>query len=213
VAALADLTVLKVGGSLSERGDPRPLMRMVRHLAPSHPLVLVPGGAEFAEAVRRAAARYTLSDETAHRMALLAVDQYGLLLAELAGAHPVTESPAEAAAAARAGRLPVLLPGRAVLRAGLPASWAVTSDTIAAWLCGVMGAARLVLLKDVDGLLDERSRLLQKAAPAGLGGVVDEAFSDYLPAGVDCWIINGLAPERLEELFWTRSTIGTEVHA
>ena len=47
---------------------------------------------------------------------------------------------------------------------GLPASWDVTSDSIAAWVAPQAGAGRLVLVKAVDGLgvdellPDERSR-------------------------------------------------------
>jgi hypothetical protein len=51
----------------------------------------------------------------------------------------------------------------------LPHSWAVTSDSIAAWLAGELGATRLVLVK-----------------PAGAsgGGLLDEYFSRALPAAV-----------------------------
>ena len=48
----------------------------------------------------------------------------------------------------------MLLPAALPLDA-LPASWGVTSDSIAAWVAGEVGAGRLVLVKGVDGLFAE----------------------------------------------------------
>ena len=45
----------------------------------------------------------------------------------------------------------MLLPAALPLDA-LPASWEVTSDSIAAWVAAQIGAERLVLVKGVDGL-------------------------------------------------------------
>ena len=46
----------------------------------------------------------------------------------------------------------------------LPASWAVTSDSIAAWVAGKVGAGRLVLVKQVDA--DARDRREASCSPA-----------------------------------------------
>ena len=62
----------------------------------------------------------------------------------------------------------------------LPASWDVTSDSIAAWVAREAGAGRLVLVK----------------AAAGLG--VDEYFPTALEgARFETWVIG---PDRLAEL-------------
>ena len=46
--------------------------------------------------------------------------------------------------------MPVLLPSALLAeRDPLPASWAVTADSIAAWVAGAAGAGRLVLVKPV----------------------------------------------------------------
>ena len=45
----------------------------------------------------------------------------------------------------------MLLPAGLALDA-LPASWQVTSDSIAAWVADQVGAGRLVLVKEADGL-------------------------------------------------------------
>jgi hypothetical protein len=200
--------VLKIGGSLSRR--PAALRRLMATLAAQarhRTLLVVPGGGEFADEVRRADRRLGLGDTAAHWMAILAMDQYAYVLARLAGRAAVVRGWREA----RAGHLSVLAPSTWLLRADpLPHSWDVTSDAIGAWVAGATRARRLVLVKDVDGWL-RRSRLSRRAARRRLGGIVDGYFARALPPGVSCWIVNGRRPARLVRLLETGATYGTEV--
>jgi aspartokinase-like uncharacterized kinase len=66
-------------------------------------------------------------------MAILAMEQFGWLLSDLIVG------------------VPVLLPAGLPLDE-LPASWAVTSDSIAAWVAHRVGADRLVLVKAGPGV-------------------------------------------------------------
>ena len=94
-AAPAVLTVVKVGGGLArEAGDGalRTLCRAIGDAGARHPLLVVPGGAAFADAVREQDSRFDLRAATAHRMAILAMDQFGWLLCDLIpGAVPCTD--------------------------------------------------------------------------------------------------------------------------
>jgi len=76
--------IIKVGGSLYYRPE---LKRVLAHAAglmkAPHSAVIVPGGGPFADQVRRAQQRWPIADGTAHDMALLAMRQYGLMLAAL----------------------------------------------------------------------------------------------------------------------------------
>jgi len=217
------LTVLKVGGSLGERGGLEPLCRTVGRLGRRWPLVVVPGGGAFAETVRQHAARLPLREGTAHWMAILAVDQYGYLLSDLIpGAVPVFTL-RDARRLAGAGPTPVLLPGRLLRQVDpLPHTWQVTSDSIAAWLALRLNAARLVFLKDVDGLFDgdpasEASlieemttvELVERGQAGRLGGVDTYLPGLLMQARFETWVINGRYPERLVELFETGRTWGT----
>jgi aspartokinase-like uncharacterized kinase len=200
--------VVKVGGSLSRR--PAALRRLMETLAAQarrRALLVVPGGGEFADEVRRADRRLGLGDTAAHWMAILAMDQYAYVLARLAGRAAVVRGWREA----RAGRLSVLAPSTWLLRADpLPHSWDVTSDSIGAWVAGATRARRLVLVKDVDGWL-RRARLSRRAPRRQLHGIVDGYFARALPSGVSCWIVNGRRPGRLVRLLETGATYGTEV--
>ena len=148
------LTVVKVGGGLGRgAGDDalRALCTTLGELGERHPLLVVPGGAWFADAVREADRRFALPATTSHRMAVLGMEQFGWLLSELI---PGAVRSADRHAPDRPAGRPCSSPRRCALD-GLPASWQVTSDSIAAWVAGRAGAGRLVLVKEVDGLFAE----------------------------------------------------------
>ena len=223
------LTVVKVGGGLArEAGDGalRALCRTIGDASARHSLLLVPGGGEFADAVRKQDALFALRDATAHRMAILAMEQFGWLLSDLIpGAVPCTDLAAACAAAAARGGTPVLLPAASLAEDPLPASWAVTSDSIAAWVAGAVHAPRLVLVKPVGGLYrdwpadgEPLARLsvseLAELRAAGLAAGVDPHLPEALrAAGVEAWVIDGREPARLVTLLEQGSTQGTLVTA
>ena len=204
------LTVVKVGGGLArEAGEDalRALCDAIGAAARRHRLLVVPGGGGFADAVRECDRRYGLSDRAAHRMAILAMEQFAWLLSELIpGSSRTTRIHGDG--------LRVLLPAAVLADAPLPASWDVTSDSIAAWVAREAGAGRLVLFKPVDGLYREwppaGAPLTRVAVEelAGLGGV-DAYLAQVL--SVETWVVNGRHPARLRELLERGRTVGTVV--
>ena len=145
--------VLKVGGSLGRGAGLAGLGQALGQLAGRSRLLVVPGGGVFADLVREQYRIHRLGEVAAHRMALLAMDQFGCLLAEGAPGSVNTPDLDVARQVAARGGLPILLPARLLIEADpLPNSWQVTSDSLAAWIAGRVGAPRFVLLKDVDGL-------------------------------------------------------------
>jgi aspartokinase-like uncharacterized kinase len=193
------LTVVKVGGGVGEEALPG-LCAALGELGRRHPLLVVPGGAWFADAVRAADRRFGLSAETAHRMAILGMEQFGRLLSEL-----IPETP-------------VLLPADLPLD-GLPASWQVTSDSIAAWVAGRLDARRLVLVKGVDGLYADWppsgppiARLTVAELAALRPGGVDAHLPTLLEgAPFETWVISGRDPARVGELLDHGTTAGTRI--
>ena len=112
----------------------------------------------------------------------------------------------------------MLLPGRLALDA-LPISWQVTSDSIAAWVAGQVGADRLVLVKDVDGLFAEwppRGQPLARLTVAELATLRPGGVDAYLPtalerASFETWVIGGRDPARVVELLERGTTAGTRI--
>lgn len=161
--------VIKVGGSLARDGELAERLRPIRLLHERRQaVVLVPGGGPFSDTVRATSARHRLDGSTAHWMAILAMDQYAYVLADVLAHGFVVRGPAEIAEALEEGWLPVLAPFEWVRSEDpLPHTWSVTSDSIAAWVAGKLQARKLVLLKSradragVDGYF-------LKALPPGL---------------------------------------------
>jgi len=151
--------VVKIGGGLlAHPAALDAVVRAVANAAHERRVVVVPGGGPFADAVRAVDTRVGLEPATAHWMAVLAMDQFAHLLAERAARASIVAGPAEIDAALGEGRLAVLAP-YAWLRAANPLthSWAVTSDSIAAWVAGALGAPALVLVKPPGAADDARA--------------------------------------------------------
>ena len=190
--------LLKVGGSLGHSAELRPLMQRIALLARRRRLLVVPGGGVFADLVRGQKVRLRVDDKTAHQMALLAMDQYGLLLSSLTRRSTVVDNLRAAELVAEAGRVPVLLPSALIRReTGLERSFRLTSDSIAAFLAGRLRTAHFVLLKSVK---HPSGRVRDRAAAETLArrGVIDPLLPGMLPAKSTAWILCGRRPSDLD---------------
>ena len=182
---LAVKTVVKLGGGvLANADDFDAVLAAIGAAARLHPLLVVPGGGPFADAVRAVDLRFDLSDDAAHWMAVLAMDQYAQFIASRLADGEIVDGPR--AISACAASTPVWSGARAVPLAAeadpLPHSWDVTSDSIAAWVAGQINARRLVVVK-----------------PSGAEGndLVDRYFSRALPTSMTAVIV---AADRIDAL-------------
>lgn len=163
--------VIKVGGGmLADIAAVDAVLSSIADAGREPRVLLVPGGGPFADTVREVDRRVHLADDAAHWMAVLAMDQYAHLIASRLPGAAIVSHRNEIERAWQDARLPVLAPSL-WLRADdpLPHTWDVTSDSIAAWVAGEVGASRLVLVK-----------------PPGSRGpdVVDAYFARALPPGM-----------------------------
>ncbi|MCW3999435.1 MAG: delta 1-pyrroline-5-carboxylate synthetase [Candidatus Bathyarchaeota archaeon] len=220
-----DIAVLKVGGSLAEYPlKLRLLAQKIGELSVNHRLVVVGGGGEFADVVRQLDGRFGLSDCASHRMAILGMDQYGLLLADIIPNAVVTGSIEETLDVLDKGGLPVFLPSTMLFRLDpLENSWDVTSDSIALYVAGRLGASRLLLLTDVDGVytadpkVHADAELIGKLSADELSDFKQRTSVDrYLPklivqTQIDCYVVNGLYPERVAAVLQKQEGIYTKI--
>jgi aspartokinase-like uncharacterized kinase len=144
-----NLTVVKVGGSLYDRSGLKFELLNWFQTLPSRRILIVPGGGPTADAVRMLDRTHRLGEAASHWLALLTLSVNAHFLNRLLGWR-ITHHPR----AANEGVM-ILNPFSFVSdderRPGhLPASWDVTSDSIAARVAIVAKADRLVLLKSVD---------------------------------------------------------------
>jgi 5-(aminomethyl)-3-furanmethanol phosphate kinase len=169
-------TVVKVGGSYAFSSALKSWIDAVAACAGR--VVVVPGGGPFAETVRVAQPKMGFDDRAAHAMALLAMEQYGCALASLGAGWRLAASAAAIRDVLREGGVPVWSPTPMLREANdVPWSWDVTSDSLAAWLAGRIGAKRVLLVKQLE---PPPGRL--RAADLVADGIIDPAFPRFLRA-------------------------------
>jgi 5-(aminomethyl)-3-furanmethanol phosphate kinase len=156
-------------------------------------VVIVPGGGPFADAVRAAQPQIGFDDRAAHHMSLLAMEQYGCALMSIGTGLAPASSIAAIRRVLRQRLLPVWSPIPMVLRAGeVPRAWDMTSDSLAAWLAGRIGAKHLVLVKHI-----ETSSPAVSARHLAARGIVDPLFPRFLAASGAQASVAGPADHRL----------------
>ena len=143
MAYAAKVHIIKLGGSLC--GTPELTAWLAEITAATTPIIIVPGGGPFADSIRQAQADYSFDNSTAHRMALLAMAQFGLLLQSLAPSLAVFSNPA---------MLPkhsaIWLPDlRLATQEDIAHSWRVTADSLALWLAQQHHASLALVKSDL----------------------------------------------------------------
>jgi 5-(aminomethyl)-3-furanmethanol phosphate kinase len=164
--------VIKLGGSLASAGTLKHCLDSIETGYANQEVVVVPGGGLFAEQVRLAQSAWQFDNMTAHHMAILAMQQMALLFKALKphftlthhmnGFNPQSQQPT------------IWSPNPQELDAAhIPASWEVTSDSLAAWLAWQIGANALILVKSVP--IDADWNLVELTRR----GIVDAAFNQF----------------------------------
>ncbi|MDP1657992.1 MAG: uridylate kinase [Methylotenera sp.] len=164
--------IVKIGGSLLGSPELAKWLEILVKFSDGK-IIIVPGGGLFANSVREAQKISNVSDAVAHRLALLAMDQYGIILASMNPALVTASSELEIAERGWQHRGIVWLPSQMVLvDDSIPKNWEVTSDSLSAWLANKLGAEQLLLVKSKPLII------YQKDAPGRLQHLVDDELID-----------------------------------
>ncbi|CAO4170230.1 uridylate kinase [Methylorubrum aminovorans] len=177
-------TVIKIGGSLVSDGAR--LRATLTDCVDNASVAIVPGGGPFADAVRMTQAALGFDDGLAHRLALDAMGRMAEVFLAIEPRLAVAASPEAVAETLAQGRSVIWDP--VALKAGHPdiaESWAVTSDSLALWLAGVLGAERCILVKSAN--------IPARTDPASLAQarLVDAAFPRFAAAFPGAIVIRG----------------------
>lgn len=189
--------VVKVGGSLAPQ-----IPAIVPVLQDSQrPILIVPGGGVFADAVRTSACAE--DSDAAHWMACAAMDQFGWMIS--------AEGLTTTSRIIIPKKTAVLLPYCALRRHDhLPHTWDVTSDTIAAWVAKTAGCDLLVL-KSVDGI-DVDGKIASCIDCAVATDTVDPCFLPFvLEHRVRTFVMNGRDPHRIARWLEGKPVRGTSI--
>ncbi|MGD0644811.1 MAG: hypothetical protein ABSA75_07890 [Candidatus Bathyarchaeia archaeon] len=221
-----DAIVVKIGGSLASYPEKlRTLCAKLNEVSKKHKLIVVPGGGEFADTVRNIDKRFTLSNRASHRMAILGMDQYGFLLSDILPRSCVVKQLEHVQKVLDSGKLPVFLPSNLLLSEDpLENSWDVTSDSIATYIAGQLHASKVVLITDVDGIYTcnpkkySDAKLINKLSAKELKTMNKRTSIDkFLPKlllqlKIECFVVNGLYPERVEAVLNGRDAVSTLIN-
>ena len=219
--------VIKVGGSLAE--DPaalRALCTKLGEIAKKHMILVVPGGGKFADVVREFDQQFALSCNVSHRMAILGMDQFGLLLSQIIPNSCTTYSLSDAKQLSESKSAPIFLPSRLMFQEDpLENSWTVTSDSIATYIASRLRVSKVVLVTDVDGIFTQDpkkysdAKLIKRLSARELLKLRKRTSVDlFLPelllkTQVNCYVVNGKYPERIEAIIAGQDTTCTLVAA
>ncbi|MBS7658862.1 MAG: hypothetical protein QW487_07790 [Candidatus Bathyarchaeia archaeon] len=206
--------VLKFGGSLSK--DPVKLKKLCiksSKWAKEKSLTIVPGGGKFADIIRDFDEILNLPALKTHEMAILAMDLYGLLLASLTPNSQPVKSLRKCIKLSRKGVLPIILPYETCIKANFKPSWNVTSDTLSAYIAALLKAEKLILIKDVDGIYDEKGKILKVASLNWLKknkSCLDKFFPKIIEkVKIESYVVNGFYPDRIEKILLNKETLCT----
>ncbi len=192
------ITVVKLGGSLMRSSELTDWLDTIQSLATMTNIIIVPGGGEFADKVREMQTLLAFDGQVAHRLALLAMTQYGYLLTGMNQSLHVVED-IETLLSRLGGNVPQLWLPTDLLKdeSEIPASWDYTSDSIALWLATKLTADSLVLVK---------AKALKKTETSVEEGITNDALdkgfqelSDKFQGEIH--LINKYHYQRLIDLF------------
>ena len=187
--------VVKLGGSLHHQ---------VHEIVPllcrsARPLLVVPGGGLFADAVRQE----QVNENAAHWMAIAAMDQFGWFIAS----HGMKITDILAMPETTAVFLPYISMRQ---RDPLPHSWDITSDTIAAWIAAEL-ELELLVLKSVDGI-SVKGIIQERVTTPIENDAVDPFFIPFiLKHRIKTTIINGKTGIFVERFLKGESVPGTRI--
>jgi len=165
------MIVIKLGGSLAQANTLLHCLNRIEQQYHGQAVVIVMGGGDFANQVRVAQQQWQFDDNSAHAMAILAMQQMAWLVKGLKADFELVQS--VNAMLPSSSKMMIWLPDVNELNnAGIPATWDISSDSLAAWLANTLSADELILIK--SAVIDSTLSLAQLAEH----GIIDNAFCD-----------------------------------
>jgi hypothetical protein len=120
--------------------------------------------------------------------------------------------------------MPILLPSNLLFQDNfLENSWDVTSDAIAVYIAHLLSAYKVILVSDVDGILNgdpkinSNTKIVKKISAKELLAFKKRTSVDnfaprlLLQRSINCFVVNGLFPERIEAILESRETVCTQI--
>jgi aspartokinase-like uncharacterized kinase len=158
--------VIKIGGSLQESDCLTEWLNCLIEYGAGR-VVIVPGGGKYADAVRQDQIENGFDDVKAHKLALLAMEQYAQLFSSIVPELQCVSDLDSINSCLHNNQVPVWLPYKMIEgEKEIPASWEAGSDALAIWLAKQLNSNSVILVKSVK--LPEHFSSVKELAGLGL---------------------------------------------
>ena len=196
---------MKIGGSLF----PDYAIDLADKLKNTESLIIL-GGGEFANLIRKYDEDINFSDETNHWTAIECMDIISKLVNDKVKSTKLAYSIDEANEISDKGFTPIFVVSE-FLKTNDPfeCSWDVTSDSIAAYVADIFDA-KLLIVTNVNGIYTQEpkesgSTFISKIDAKNLLTFQESSIDVMLPSlllrfGTNCYVVNGKYPERVLSL-------------
>ena len=197
--------VVKIGGSLF----PNYAIDLAKKLENTNSLIVL-GGGEFANLIRKYDSEINFSQETNHWTAIDCMDIIAKLVNDKVESTKLAYSIDDAIAISDEGFTPIFVVSK-FLREDDPfeCSWDVTSDSIAAYISHLLNA-NLLIVTNVNGMYTQEpkesgSTFISKIDAKTMLNFPESSIDVMLPTlllkfGTNCYVVNGKYPERVLSL-------------
>ena len=197
--------VVKIGGSLF----PNYAIDLAKKLENTNSLIVL-GGGEFANLIRKYDSEINFSQETNHWTAIDCMDIIAKLVNDKVESTKLAYSIDDAIAISDEGFTPIFVVSK-FLREDDPfeCSWDVTSDSIAAYISHLLNA-NLLIVTNVNGIYTQEpkepgSTFISKIDAKTMLNFPESSIDVMLPTlllkfGTNCYVVNGKCPERVLSL-------------
>ena len=197
--------VVKIGGSLF----PNYAIDLAKKLENTNSLIVL-GGGEFANLIRKYDSEINFSQETNHWTAIDCMDIIAKLVNDKVESTKLAYSIDDAIAISDEGFTPIFVVSK-FLREDDPfeCSWDVTSDSIAAYVSHLLNA-NLLIVTNVNGIYTQEpkepgSTFISKIDAKTMLNFPESSIDVMLPTlllkfGTNCYVVNGKYPERVLSL-------------
>ena len=197
--------VVKIGGSLF----PNYAIDLAKKLENTNSLIVL-GGGEFANLIRKYDSEINFSQETNHWTAIDCMDIIAKLVNDKVESTKLAYSIDDAITISDEGFTPIFVVSK-FLREDDPfeCSWDVTSDSIAAYISHLLNA-NLLRVTNVNGIYTQEpkepgSTFISKIDAKTMLNFPESSIDVMLPTlllkfGTNCYVVNGKYPERVLSL-------------
>ena len=197
--------VVKIGGSLF----PNYAIELAKRLKGTGSLIVL-GGGEFANLIRKYDDEINFSEEANHWTAIDCMDIIAKLVNDKVESTKLVYTIEEANKVSDEGFTPIFVVSDFLKREDpFECSWDVTSDSIAAYVAHLLNA-NLLIVTNVNGIYTQEpkepgSTFISKIDATTLLTFQESSIDVMLPSlllefGSDCYVVNGKYPERVMSL-------------